>query len=289
MTGDDLLRDALALGGPGEGPRPLGTGGLWLYTARRPSPPEHRVYEPSFGLILQGAKAVRAGDRAVTFRAGQSLLIGVDLAVLAGVTEASPARPYVVLSVRPDMALLRELAADEGTPPDRGAATFATRGTDAEVLGAMGRLLALVRDPRAERALAPLALREVHWWMLEGPHGPLLRRLMRADGAAARIARATAAIRADPSRPLRVEALAREAGMSPSAFHAHFRSNTATTPLQFQKRLRLIEARARLRAGQGVGAAAFAVGYESPTQFSRDYRRAFGVTPRDERAALAAE
>lgn len=289
MTGDDLLRDALALGGPGEGPRPLGAGGLWLYTARSPSPPEHRVYEPSFGLILQGAKSVRVGKRAITFHAGQSLLIGVDLAAMAGVTEASPARPYAVLSVRPDMALLRDLAADGAAPPDRGAATFAARDTDAAILAAMGRLLALVRDPRAEGALAPLALREVHWWMLEGLHGPLLRRLMRADGPAARIARATAAIRADPSRPLRVEALARAAGMSPSAFHAHFRSVTATTPLQFQKRLRLIEARARLRAGQAVGPAAFAVGYESPTQFSREYRRAFGIAPREERAPLAAE
>jgi transcriptional regulator GlxA family with amidase domain len=125
--------------------------------------------------------------------------------------------------------------------------------------------------------------------MLEGPHGPLLRRLARADGPAARIMAVTASIRADPARPLRVPDLARGAGMSPSSFHAHFRRLTASTPVQFQKRLRLIEARARLRGGAGVGEAAFAVGYESPTQFSRDYRRAFGVAPREERTALAAE
>lgn len=292
MTGDELLSEAMALGSPGEGARLLGRGGLYLYTASWPSQPEHRVYEPAFGLILQGAKSVRADGASLTFQAGQSLLIGTDLAVLTRVVEASPARPYALLGVRPDMALLRELAAGEpaSSDPVIGAAPFAAQAADAQVLAAMGRLLRLAREPRAERALAPLALREVHWWMLEGPHGALLRRLVSADGPASRIAGITAAIRADPARPLRVPDLARDAGMSPSAFHAHFRRLTATTPLQFQKRLRLIEARARLRAGSGVGEAAFAVGYESPTQFSRDYRRAFGTAPREDRAEpLAAE
>jgi AraC-like DNA-binding protein len=117
----------------------------------------------------------------------------------------------------------------------------------------------------------------------------MLRRLLRADGPAARIAQAVAVIRSEPSRTVRVGDLAEEVGMSPSAFHAHFRQVTATTPLQFQKRLRLIEAQARLRAGSSVTEAAFAVGYQSPTQFSRDYRRSFGVAPRAERNLLAAE
>ena len=290
MTGDELLQEALALGGPGEGARLLGQGGLYLYTASRPSRPEHRVYEPAFGLILQGVKSVRAGGPPITFGAGQSLLIGTDLAVLTRVVEASPARPYALVGVRPDMALLRELVAGEPAPSEPEGAPIAAQAADAQVLAAMGRLLRLAGDPRAERALAPLALREVHWWMLEGPHGALLRRLARADGPAARIAGITAASRADPALPLRVPDLARDAGMSPSAFHAHFRRLTATTPLQFQKRLRLIEARARLRAGSGVGEAAFAVGYESPTQFSRDYRRAFGTAPSEDRGRpLAAE
>ena len=147
----------------------------------------------------------------------------------------------------------------------------------------MARLVALTVQPRAQMALAPLALRELHWWLLESAQGPMLRDLARADGRGARIARAVALIRANLARPLRVADLARVAGMSPSAFHQHFRAVTATTPIQFQKRLRLLEAQARLRAGSTVGQAAFAVGYESPTQFSRDYARAFGHPPREDR------
>jgi AraC-like DNA-binding protein len=219
------------------------------------------------------------------------LLIGVDLAVLARVTEASPALPYLALSVRPDMDLLRELAAENPSSsrmmPE--GPSFEAAAADGMLLAGMGRLLALSDNPRAERALAPLTRREIHWWMLEGLHGALLRRLLRVDAPAARIARAVASIRSDPSRTLRISDLAEEAGMSLSAFHAHFREVTATTPLQFQKRLRLIEAQARLQAGSSVTEAAFAVGYKSSTQFSRQYLRTFGVQPPSERTRLAAE
>ncbi len=291
MDMTELTAAAMAVAGRQEGNRPVGDGGLLLYRASRPSPPEHRVYLPVLSLILQGAKSISTGDRDLAFRRGQSLLIGVDLAVQARVTQASPQAPYLALSVRPDMDLLRSLAAETSAPatPPLAGPTFGAEQADAMLLGAMGRLLAMAATPRVERALAPLTLREIHWWMLEGPHGPLLRRLIRADGPASRIAKAATSIRQDPSRPLRVPDLAREAGMSPSAFHAHFREVTASTPLQFQKRLRLLEAQARLRAGSSVTEAALAVGYESPTQFSRDYRRAFGLPPREDRTPLAAE
>jgi AraC-like DNA-binding protein len=291
MDVNALTAAALEAAGRQEGPQPVGEGGLSLYRVTRPSPPEHRVYQPVLSLILQGAKSISTGDRLLTFRQGQSLLIGVDLAVSARVTEASPALPYLALSMRPDMDLLRDLAADSPTPSRTAQENpfFEAAEADAMLLAAMGRLLALSANPRAERALAPLTRREIHWWMLEGPHGALLRRLLRVDAPAARIARAVALIRSDPTRTLRISHLAEEAGMSLSAFHAHFRAVTATTPLQFQKRLRLMEAQARLQAGSSVTEAAFAVGYQSSTQFSREYLRTFGVQPRSERTRLAAE
>ncbi|MGJ3262839.1 MAG: AraC family transcriptional regulator N-terminal domain-containing protein [Salinarimonas sp.] len=292
MDIDALVIAAQAAAAGQEGSRPVGRGGLSLYRATRPSPPEHRVYQPVLSLVLQGEKSISSGERQLGFGRGQSLLIGVDLAVAARVTRADTAAPYLALSVRPDMDLLRALAAETAVrsaePPGDGA-SFETAQADAMLRGAMGRLLALTPTPRAEAALAPLTLREIHWWMLEGPHGPLLRRLIRADGPAARIARAVALIRADPARAFRVADLAGAAGMSASAFHAHFRAVTATTPLQFQKRLRLIEARARVQAGAAVTDAALAAGYESPTHFSRDYRRLFGLPPRADRISAAAE
>lgn len=291
MTRDDLIDAVLArpgVRGLDDAPMELG-GGLLAYRATRPQRPEHRVYEPALALVLEGRKAVSAGERMLEIGPGQSLLIGVDLAVTSRVTEA----PYLSLSVRPDPAILREIAASldsgGGTDlPGSPQSTVAVLESDARLLDAMGRLLALLDTPRALAALGPQALREVHFWMLEGPHGALLRDLARIDGPAQRIARAIATIRADPARPIRVPELARDAGLSPSAFHAHFRAATETTPLQFQKRLRLIEARGRLRAGAAVSEAAFAVGYESPTQFAREYRRTFGTAPREARAASLA-
>ncbi len=291
MQLDDLLKAALARPGVlalDNAAAELG-GGLLAYRAQRPQRPEHRVYEPAFALVLQGRKAVSAGDRMLEIGPGQSLLIGVDLAVTSRVTEA----PYLALSVRPDPALLRDIAAVPDSQggrvlPDSPALPVAILDADARLLDAMGRLLALLDSPRALSALGLQALREVHFWMLESRHGPLLCEIARIGGPAERIAKAVALIRADPAQPIRVPDLARRAGLSASAFHAHFRAVTATTPLQFQKRLRLIEARSRLRAGAPVSEAAFAVGYESPTQFAREYRRMFGSPPREARIAAAA-
>jgi AraC-like DNA-binding protein len=262
-------------------------GGLLVYRATRVQAPEHRVYEPVLALVLQGQKTVSAGTRKLDIGPGQSLLIGVDLAVTSRVTVA----PYLALSVRPDPGLLREIAALGGPTPAPDLPSYpdppvSVLEADVRLIEAMGRLVALLDTPRGLAVLGPQTLREIHFWMLEGPYGPLIRDLARIDGPAQRIARAIAAIRQDPAQPIRVPDLAREAGLSPSAFHAHFRSATATTPLQFQKRLRLIEARARLQAGAAVSDAAFATGYESPTQFAREYRRTFGTAPRATKAAV---
>jgi AraC-like DNA-binding protein len=289
MELDSLLQAVLARPGVNDtddAATDLG-GGLFAYRATRVQRPEKRVYEPVLALVLQGKKTVLAGTRQLEIGPGQSLLIGIDLAVTSRVTAA----PYLALSIRPDPAILREISAGFGPTPAPYLPTYpdppvSLLDTDARLVEAMARLVALLDAPRALSVLGPQTLREIHFWMLEGPYGPLIRDLARIDGPAQRIARAIATIRRDPAQPIRVPDLARDAGLSLSAFHAHFRSATATTPLQFQKRLRLIEARARLQAGAAVSETAFAIGYESPTQFAREYRRTFGTAPRATKTAL---
>jgi AraC-like DNA-binding protein len=158
------------------------------------------------------------------------------------------------------------------------------------LLGAVGRLVALLGSPRDVEPLAPLVLREVTYRLLTGPQGARLRLIASAGAPAHRIARAIRWLKDHFADPLRVESLARQVGMSPSACHLHFKGVTAMSPLQYQKRLRLQEAR-RLMLGEGLDAAeaAFRVGYESPSQFGREYRRMFGAPPRRDVAALKVE
>ncbi|MEZ5839777.1 MAG: AraC family transcriptional regulator [Hyphomicrobiales bacterium] len=286
MLADELTSAALAFAdahGAGDAPLATGIAGLTVLRQRRPSELRALVYEPVFCLVLQGAKQVLVGDRPVVFDRMQSVIISFELPTLARVVRASPNEPYVALALRLDMAVLRETAARMPDIPAGKSATgpVALAAADAAIIDAMHRLLGLVDRPEAAPILSPLIIREIHYWLLSAGHGAMLRALMRADGHAARIAAATARIRRDFRTPLRVGDLARDAGMSTSAFHDHFKAMTATTPLQFQKQLRLIEARRLIvETGATVSSAAFAVGYESPTQFSREYARRFGAPPR---------
>ena len=185
-----------------------------------------------------------------------------------------------------DVGEIRSLAEEAGEAEiaDERARAIASGEADAGLVGAMGRLFDLVERPVERRVMLPLLRREVHFRLLLARHGGMLRRLSRRDSHASRIARSLSRIRKDYALPLRVAELADAAGMSPSSFHEHFKALTATTPLQYQKDLRLIEARRRLAAGgQSVSGIAYEVGYESPTQFSREYSRKFGTSPRSER------
>lgn len=269
--------------------------GLGVSRARAPTPLAAIVYQPIFCLVLQGEKQALLGERTVSFGRGQSVIVSLDLPTSSRIVKASRAEPYVALALRLDAGLLRELAAEMepvGQEARGGAKAeaIAAGEVDAAILDAFARLFGLVGKPAdTRRVLAPLILREIHFWLLRAGHGAMLRELARADSHAAGIARAVAVIKRDYALPLRVADLARVAGMSPSGFHDHFKAVTGTTPLQFQKRLRLMEAR-RLLLGDdvGVSAAAFEVGYESPTQFSREYARQFGQSPRADKRQLRA-
>lgn len=264
---------------------------LTLMRADRPTPIEHTCYEPVICLILQGSKQIEFGSHGVRAGRGQSIIVSHDLPIRTRIVQASAARPYLVAVVRLDVATLRSFAdeIDDAHPghPDQAALEVATAGP--EVVDAMSRLVALADQPKDAGVLAPLVARELHYRLLQADHRTTLRRLLRRDSNASRVARAIAWIRENLAEPLSVPELARVATMSPSAFHQHFRQVTATTPLQYQKSLRLLEARRLLsEAGRSVTEAAFDVGYRSSTQFSREYARMFGVSPRADRLRGAA-
>ncbi|MHA7777529.1 AraC family transcriptional regulator [Roseibium sp. M-1] len=299
MQTDRLIRKVVDFAdarNAGSDPFPVGVTGLTLVRQRRPTLIYPVVYQPIFCLVLQGEKQTYLGSETIRFGKGQSLIVGLDLPAQAKVVTASREEPYVAFAIPLDMGLIRELAADIG-PQDQdgtqrsgqGRARAVTSGrADAAIIDAMRRLFELTEMPEAAPVLEPLILREIHFWLLTAGHGAILRQLAEQDSHATRIARAIAAIRKDICSVFRVDDLAQVAGMSVSAFHAHFKEITGATPLQFQKQLRLMEARRLLQAERlSVARAAFQVGYESPTQFSREYSRAFGVSPRTDKTAEA--
>ncbi|WP_298959543.1 AraC family transcriptional regulator [uncultured Roseibium sp.] len=269
-------------GADGE-PFDIGIPGVTLVRQRHKTHVYPVVFHPIFCLVLQGAKQTYVGGRTVSFASGQSLIVGLDLPAESRVIEASSQKPYVALALDLDMVLLRELSGEINLLEQGNEKTVAvTSGkADGAIVDAMRRLFELTEMPEATAVLEPLIKREVHFWLLKAAHCAILRQLVRRDSRAARISTAIARIKREFATALRVEDLAQDAAMSVSAFHAAFKDITGTTPLQFQKMLRLMEARRLLQNEKlPVSNTAFQVGYESPTQFSREYSRQFGQTPR---------
>ncbi|MEP9355376.1 AraC family transcriptional regulator [Xanthobacter sp. KR7-65] len=261
--------------------------GLATVRATAPSDLIHDISRPLVCLVLQGAKHVTMGTQSFAFSAGQSLLITADVPTVSQITRASPMAPYLSLVLELDPSVISGLGAEMSAAQDGDHAPVRVDPTDAEVADAALRLMRLLDRPASLPVLGTQLVREMHYWLLAGAHGPAIRRLGWPEGHVNRIARAVAALRGGFRERLPVERLAADAGMSPSAFHQHFRAVTSLSPLQFQKHLRLIEAR-RLMLWEGASAstAAFAVGYESVPQFTREYGRMFGAPPvRDIEAA----
>lgn len=254
--------------------------GLSLVRATSPSGLVHAISQPLVSLLLQGSKQVTMGTQSFAFSAGESLLITADVPTVNQITRASAPAPYLSLVLELDLAVIADLVLQmkDGSAPD--AAPVRVGSTEAEVADAALRLMQLLDRPAALPVLRAQLVREMHYWLLAGRLGAAIRRLGWPDGHAQRVARAVSVLRADFARPIPVERLAGVAGMSPSSFHQHFRNVTSLSPLQFQKQLRLIEAR-RLMLSEGVSAssAAFTVGYESVPQFTREYGRMFGLPP----------
>ncbi|WP_172299598.1 AraC family transcriptional regulator [Pseudoruegeria sp. HB172150] len=260
------------------------TGVAGLGISRRPTRTqmESMLYDPLVCLVLQGAKETGTHSHAVHVGAGQLLIVSHDIPIVSRVIDADPAKPYIALVLPLDLDMLRGLATETGDQPvDTAPDALQTQPATPEIADAFMRLLALANDPAEARVLAPLILKEIHYRLLRARGGGVLRALLWQGSHASRIARAIAHIRAHADESLPTQHLAGIAGMSASTFHAHFKAVTSTTPLQFQKDLRLLNARDRLQGGaDSVSTVAFDVGYESPTQFSRDYSRKFGAPPR---------
>jgi AraC-like DNA-binding protein len=253
-----------------------------LTTIRSTSPGGliHAISRPLVCLVLQGSKRVAMGNQTFEFEAGDSLLITADVPTVSQITRASRAAPYLSLVLDLDPAVIAELTLQMQAVSVADDAAITLEPTDSEVTDAALRLMRLLEHPASVPVLHAQRVRELHYWLLMGRHGNAIRRLGWPEGHARRVARAVAVLRAEFTQPLPIDRLAATAGMSPSSFHQHFRTVTSLSPLQFQKQLRLIEAR-RLMMSEGASAsgAAFEVGYESVSQFTREYRRMFGLPP----------
>ena len=254
--------------------------GLTAIRATAPTGLDYAISRPLVALVVQGTKYVTMGEQAFTFSAGASLLITADVPTMSQITRASIAAPYFSLVLDLDTSVIAELSAEMKAAPVFDDAPVRVEPTDSEVADAALRLMRLMDRPASVPVLQAQLVREMHYWLLAGRHGSAIRRLGYPDSHAQRVARAVAVLRAEFVQPLPVERLAAVAGMSPSSFHQHFRAVTSLSPLQFQKQLRLIEARRQMMSeGASASSAAFAVGYESVSQFTREYGRMFGVSP----------
>jgi len=262
--------------------------GLTTIRSATPSGLLYAISQPLVCLVLQGSKQVAMGTQSFSFGAGDSLLITADVPTVSQVTRASAEAPYLSLVLELDPAVIADLAMqmkEEATIAD--GTPVRVEPTDAEVADAALRLMRLLDRPASIPVLHAQLVRELHYWLLEGKHGAAIRRLGWPDGHARRVGRAVALLRAEFARPLSVDRLAATAGMSPSSFHHHFRAVTSLSPMQFQKQLRLIEARRLMMSeGRTASSAAFAVGYESVPQFTREYGRMFGLPPGKDMEAM---
>jgi AraC-like DNA-binding protein len=280
----DLLADIIARHSPEPGIIQTSVPRLAIIRANEPTVPVPAVYEASLCLIAQGAKRVSLGDLSMVYDQASYLVVSLDLPLVGHVIEASRDAPYLCCKIDLDMTALADLLlADGGPGPKEALSPLAVYPSDPELIDAVLRLAKLLDTPQAVSALAPLIEREILYRLLVGPHGPMLRHVASAESHLNQIVRAIAAIREGYDQQLRIEQIAAAAGMSSSSLHAHFKAVTRMTPLEYQKQLRLQEARRLMLAeGANAGSAGFAVGYDSQSQFSREYRRLFGAPPRQD-------
>lgn len=277
---------------PGDGRHASSLPRVTLFKSSKPTEPIHSVYKPILGLVAQGAKRTLLGDRTYIYDPATFLIVSVDLPIVGSVIEASPEHPYLCVALDLDVPTIAALLLEQGvvgSAGDGSAPAIGLSEVEPELQDAMVRLLRLLDSPRDAAVLAPLAEREILYRLLMSGQGAMVRHIANGESRLRQISRAIAWIRDNYAGPFSVERLAAEAGMSPSSFHHHFKAVTAMSPLRYRTQLRLQEAR-RLLVAEAMDAASagFQVGYESPSQFSRDYSRLFGAPPLKDAARLRA-
>lgn len=256
---------------------------VWLYRTSTPSLKVPTIYKPCLCLIVSGTKEVTLGHEVFCYQPGQLLAASVDLPIVGHVTKASSEIPYRSLSLDLDPQMLSELVTsmnmDIATDGESTRGLFVEQ-TSAELVNAVLRVVELIEHPQEIPVMLPLLMREVHYRLLQTGKGALIARLAMGGSNMQRISTVLQVIKNNFEKPLRVDELARHVNMSPSSFHHHFKQVTAMSPLQYQKRLRLTAARQIMLAEmKDAASAAYAVGYESTSQFSREYARMFGAPP----------
>lgn len=292
MSRLDILADIIARHAPHDGISSCALPGVKLARSATPTMPMPVIYEPTVCFVAQGRKRATVGKTVYTYDPAQFLIASVGLPVMGAVIEASEAQPYLSMQLDLDMSALGELAIRHPPSPHE-AIPFPTgltlNETTPSLLDATIRLLALLDTPGDIEALAPLTIREILYRLLTGPGGGIIRHMAHADSRLNHIARAIFWIRNHFREACRIEQAADIAGMSRSTFHLHFKAITGMSPIGFRTQLRLQEAR-RLMVSDAMDAASagFGVGYDSPSQFSRDYSRVFGRPPATDASRLRA-
>jgi AraC-like DNA-binding protein len=285
----DELVERMARAIPGDGIQEVFPG-LFLGRSSRLTERMHSVFKPAFCVIAQGSKQVLLGEDVFRYDPGHYLISTVDLPIVSQVVEASKEQPYFSFRLNLDASLVASVMMESGIEIKKGdarAKAMDVSSIDANMLDAVVRLARLLDTPDEIQVLAPLIIREIVYRLLRGEQGARLSHLLSAGGDTRRISRAIGHLREHFDEPLKIEHIARELGMSVSGFHHHFKSVTAMSPLQFQKQIRLQEAR-RLMLGEDLDAASagFRVGYEDPSYFSREYKKLFGAPPQRDIAQL---
>ena len=263
--------------------------GFYLARASKPSESLNTVYQPAFCLVAQGRKRALLGEEVFRYDPGHYLLFTVDLPLIFQVDKATPDEPYLGLRLDLDPSLVASVLMESGIKIKKGdanAKAMDVHSIDANLLDAVVRLVRLRDESGSSNVLAPLIVKEIIYRLLAGGQGARLAHLL-PSGDTKRISRAIGHLREHFDEPLKIDDIARQLGMSVSGFHHHFKSVTAMSPLQFQKQIRLQEAR-RLMLGEDLDAASagFRVGYEDPSYFSRDYKKLFGSPPQRDIVSL---
>lgn len=291
---DELAR-LIASNARSDGDYTTAVPGLSLHRRKEPTMPLHCIYDLGLGVIAQGEKQALVRDEVVTYGAGQSMLTSIELPVISQVIRATPEAPLLGLMLVLDGQGIVELATEMELPSSPRQVPYrpiSVEALDGRLLADLVRLVALLEQPELLPVLAPLIKKEIVVRLLAGPHGAQLHHLVAEGSPSQQIAKAVAWLKQNFSRAVEMDELAAHVYMSPSTFRQHFRSVTGTSPLQYQKQLRLQQAR-QLMLNQSINAATASgmVGYESVSQFSREYSRLFGAPPQQDarRLRLAAD
>ncbi len=278
------LMDVIEAQGGGEGQFLTPMEGVRIVRSCQEIMPIRNIYRPSLCVVVKGAKEIMFGDTSLHYYEMDCLVVSVEIPAKGRMVGATPEKPYLGITIDFDVAMLRDVMQQLARPPvpssADGACVFVGQ-VDERLADCIERLVRISKTPDAVPVLYPAVMREICYWLLTGPHGAEMAKLALPESHTERVSRAIQLLHRKFAETLRVEQLAEVAHMSPSSFHHHFKQMTSMSPLQFQKQLRLLEARRLMVAeAANVSEAAFQVGYESASQFSREYTRTFGVAPK---------